>query len=292
MNKKAKRINPEEWEMFGGGYTADSYFHVSEEKWILKLYAEFMNPEMPLRELEVAEKLIYSGIKVPQPVAYVTDGLRYGGVFERIMDKKSFSRLLSESPEKLDEVAKKFADLTLMLHDVDCPETAFPSIAEKCKRDVMRAKCVDKYQKEALLQFIDDTPIVRKCLHGDLNLGNVIFADGVDPMFIDLGDFGWGNPLFDLSMFYFTAFYTNEELQQHLYHLSTEMMQKVWNAFAKYYFAGKDIAAEEAKIKDYCVFNAIHYANLSGWNKNLQAVVDEFFQRHPVEYPQEETDAE
>lgn len=288
MNKKAKKIDMQEWEMFGGGFSADSYLHVSEDKWLLKLYAEFMNPEIPLRELEISEKLIYSGLTVPQPVAYVTDGYRYGGVYERIQNKKSFSRLLSESPQMLDEVAKKFAELTKMLHDINCSATALPSAAERIKRDVMRSKMVDKDQRDALIKFIDDTPIVQKCVHGDLNLGNVIFAEGGEPMFIDLGNMGYGNPVFDLSMFYFTAFYTNEELQQHLYHLGTEMMQKIWKAFAKYYFEGKDIEAEEEKIKDYCIFHAIYYANLSGWNRNLQAVADEFFTRHPIAHKEEE----
>ena len=78
-----------------------------------------------------------------------------------------------------------------------------------------------------------------------------IFA-GNKCYFIDLGDFCYGNPLFDLGMVYLTCNLSDESFIKETFHMEKAISIKFWEAFASAYF-GKDRSLKdiEEEIKPY-----------------------------------------
>ena len=83
-------IDMADYEQSGDGYTAISYNHKDGLK-MIKLYADFMPAEDPLKELRVNWSITDIGLKIPKAHRLVTDGKRIGVEFDRINPKKSFA---------------------------------------------------------------------------------------------------------------------------------------------------------------------------------------------------------
>ena len=104
-----------------------------------------------------------------------------------------------------------------------------------------------------------------------MHIGNVI-TTALDPdavnkatqhdFWIDMGDFRWGNPLFDLGMFFFTCNNDNEAMTQHIFHLDSAMMRRIWNVFIRDYY---DIHTDEEQrevektILPFAALKMIHF---------------------------------
>ena len=56
------------------------------------------------------------GIPTPEPYRLVTDGERFGAEYELVPNKRSFTRILSQEPERLQEISLEFAKQTKKLH--------------------------------------------------------------------------------------------------------------------------------------------------------------------------------
>ena len=121
-----------------------------------------------------------------------------------------------------------------------------------CVKDRLAAQLAENpffttVEKDRLLRFIQDAPDVDTALHGDLQFGNIIFA-GDKRYFIDLGDFCYGYPLFDIGMVYSTAFLSSPDFVREAFHMEMDTAVRFWRAFAPVYFGSdrplKDIEAE------------------------------------------------
>ena len=86
-------------------------------------------------------------------------------------------------------------------------------------------------EKDRLLRFIQDAPDTDTAIHGDLQFGNAIFA-GDARYFIDLGDFCYGYPLFDVGMVYCTAFLSEPDFVKEAFHMEPRTALRFWQAFA------------------------------------------------------------
>lgn len=257
MNKEAKLINLNDWEKFGGGFTADSFYHKTDDSVMMKLYADFMPPIEGYNELRCAEEVANLGIPTAKAIEYVTDGHRYGAVFERIENKKSIARLLADDPENLDYYAKLFSDQSKALHSKKCDSTYFNNIADSLIAQINRANYIPKEYSDEAIAIIKNTPVCDTCVHGDYHIGNMLMVDD-RVLWIDLGDFSYGNPLFDLGILYFSAFASSEEMTMDLYHITCETYQKFFKKFAEYYF-DKDVDVD-ALLKPYQFLTAVRYS--------------------------------
>ena len=68
-----------------------------------------------------------------------------------------------------------------------------------------------------------------------IQFGNAIFA-GDARFFIDLGDFCYGYPLFDVGMVYCTAFLSEPDFVKEAFHMEPGTALRFWQAFAPAYF--------------------------------------------------------
>ena len=231
---QAIRVDLADYRQAGEGANGVSYDHRSDPDVMLKLYRPGM-VQQPLDEMRIARKVFAAGIPTPEPGDFVTDGTRYGIRFRRIQGKVSYARAIADHPEEVVRYAEEFAALCLELHATHVDTAAFECVKDRYSRQLAENPFFTKAEKDRLLRFIQDAPDTDTAIHGDLQFGNVIFA-GDERYFIDLGDFCYGYPLFDIGMVYCTAFISEADFVRKTFHMEPEMAVRFWQAFAAAYF--------------------------------------------------------
>ena len=233
--EKAIEVKLDDYELFGGGANGDSFNHKSDPTVMLKLYRPGII-QQPLDEITLARKVFEMGIPTPEPGDYVvTQDGRYGIRFKRITGKKSYSRATGDEPEKVEQFATEFAGMCLKLHATHVDTTQFENVKDRYFRLLRENPFFDNAQKAKLEKFIADVPDEDTAIHGDLQYSNAIFA-GRERYFIDLGDFCWGNHLFDVGMVYLCCNLSSQEFIEETFHTPKSLAGKFWQFFAREYF--------------------------------------------------------
>ena len=229
----------------GEGANGASYNHKTNPDIMLKMY--FRNFEAAQLELELAQKVYAAGIPTPEPGDLVTDGERMGIRFRRLAGKRSYSRACGDEPERVEEYAREFARLCKRLHATHVDTTQFESVKDRLYAMLEANPDFTPDQKNKIHAFIAAAPDADTAIHGDLQFSNGIFTekDGVrTPYFIDLGDFCYGYPMFDIGMVYLCCCLNDEAWTMEQYHMSNATAAKFWDAFQDEYF-GPDQDKEE-----------------------------------------------
>lgn len=246
-------INLNDYERTGEGANGASYNHKTDKSIMLKMYLH--NFEAAKKELELARKVYAAGISTPEPGDLVTDGTALGIRFRRIDGKKSYSRACGDNPERTEEYAREFAQLCKKLHSIHVDTTQFMNIKDHLYALLAANPFFTDEQKQKIHDFIAAAPDADTAIHGDLQFGNGIFVekDGIrTPYFIDLGDFCYGYPMFDLGMVYLCGCLNDEAWTREQFHMSNATAKRFWNAFAPEYFGhDADLTEIEKTIRIY-----------------------------------------
>ena len=239
-------ITLKDYELAGGGFNGESYNHRQDKDVMLKLYFPG-KIQQPLDEMNLARKVYDMGIPTPEPGDYVvTEDGRYGIRFRRIPGKVSYSRATGDNPENVARYAAEFALMCRQLHSTHVDVTQFENVKDRYLRLLGQNPFFTPSQKDRLERFILDTPDEDTAIHGDLQYSNAIFV-GDQRYFIDLGDFCYGNHLFDVGMVYLCCYLSSEEFIRETFHMPKEVAKRFWDNFVPVYF-GPDMplkAAEE-----------------------------------------------
>ncbi len=240
---EAIRISLDDYVLSGGGANGESYNHKTDPSVMLKLYFPG-KIQQPLDEMKLARKVYDMGIQTPEPGDYVvTEDGRYGIRFRRVPGKKSYSRATADEPEKIQQFASEFAQMCKQLHATHVDTTQFENVKDRYYRLLKENPFFTPTEKDHLERFIADVPDEDTAIHGDLQYSNAIFA-GSQRYFIDLGDFCWGNHLFDVGMVYLCCCLSNEDFIQETFHMPKKLAIQFWECFAPAYF-GKGIPLKE-----------------------------------------------
>ena len=229
----------------GEGANGASYNHKTDPDIMLKMY--FRNFDAAALELELAQKVYKMGIPSPEPGDLVTDGNQVGIRFRRIDGKKSFSRACGDNPEHTEDYAREFAQMCKKLHAIHVDTTQFENVKDRLYKLLADNPFFTPEQKEKIHAFIAAAPDADTAIHGDLQFGNGIFTDkdGVRKRyFIDLGDFCYGYPMFDIGMVYLCCCLNDEAWTMEVNHMSNATAARFWDAFAAEYF-GPEANMEE-----------------------------------------------
>jgi uncharacterized protein (TIGR02172 family) len=240
---EAIRISLDDYILSGGGANGESYDHKTDPSVMLKLYFPG-KIQQPLDEMKLARKVYDLGIQTPEPGDYVvTEDGRYGIRFHRISGKKSYSRATADEPEKVMQYASEFAQMCKQLHAVHVDTTQFENVKDRYHRLLMENPFFTTAEKDRLERFIADVPDEDTAIHGDLQYSNAIFV-GHQRYFIDLGDFCWGNHLFDVAMVYLCCCLSDEAFIQETFHMPKKLAIQFWECFVPMYF-GEDVPLKE-----------------------------------------------
>lgn len=231
-------ISLDDYILTGGGFNGESYDHKSDPTIMLKLYYPG-KLQQPLEEMQMARKVYEMGIPTPKPGDYVaTEDGRYGIRFRRIPNKISYSRATGDHPENVQHYAEEFAEMCLRLHSTHVDTSRFESIKTRYYRLLDENPFFTTSEKEKLRRFVADVPDTDTAIHGDLQFSNAIFS-GDQRFFIDLGDFCYGHPYFDVGMVYLCCILDGEDYFQEYFHMSKATAVRFWEAFVPAYF-GKE----------------------------------------------------
>lgn len=231
------KIDLNDYVRTGEGANGASYDHKTDKSFMLKMY--FHNFESAQVELEMAQKVYAMGIPTPEPGDLVTDGKAMGIRFRRIEGKKSYSRACGDHPERTEEYAREFAKLCKKLHAIHVDTTQFESVKDRLYKLLADNPFFTDEQKQKIRDFIAAAPDADTAIHGDLQFSNGIFIekDGVrTSYFIDLGDFCYGYPMFDIGMVYLCCFLNDESWTREVFHMTNATSKRFWYAFAPEYF--------------------------------------------------------
>ena len=274
---KPEWIDLNEWEVSGDGYTAVSYNH-KDGKRMMKLYAEYMPISEPERELRMSWSIMDLGVRIPKAYRMVTDGKRVGVEFERIPGKRSFARAISQEPEALEHYVSLFAGECRKLHATPCNTEVFASVKAHFHGVVDASRDFDEAQKGKIHAFIEKAPDATTCLHGDMHIGNII-TDGKQDWWIDLADFRFGHPYFDMGMLYFVCISNpSDAIADRLFHLTHAQMVQVWESFVRNYFGPEaDLEEVNRTIEPYAALYMIHFSNRESMLEHWRPAIEKAF---------------
>lgn len=238
INEEVQSINLNDYIQTGEGGTALAYTHKNGCS-LLKLYHAGFDADRAKAEFLTARTVFELGIPTPEPYRMVTDGQRSGAEYELIMPKRSFTRIISQEPERLEEMSLKFASMARELHAKPADTTRLHSYKQGVERFYREKNMVPEAYRQKALSFLERVPDTPNCLHGDLHIGNII-TDGERDLWIDVGEFAYGAAEWDLGILWSMTHNMGAARADHLFHLTPEMLTAHWNIFFPAYLGATD----------------------------------------------------
>jgi uncharacterized protein (TIGR02172 family) len=247
MNEELQKINLDDYIQTGEGGTALTYNH-KDGKTLAKLFVSSIAADNAIREFRTGQVVYDLGVLTPKPIRLITDGERYGAEYELIQPKRSFTRIISQEPDQLVPLSERFAVLAKQLHQTSADTTRLPDMRELASTWIDRLVDFPDELKRRFHRFIDTVPSTPTCLHGDLHIGNII-TDGSRDIWIDVGDFAYGVPEWDLGMMYYSSHFLSAERADNIFHLDNDTLRAHWDAFATVYYGTDSKEALDAEIR-------------------------------------------
>lgn len=233
---KYRELELSDWTPGGAGATATCYFHKENKEIMLKVFNTGITGEgFAEREFALSRSVEATGLRTPKAIEIVSVGDCPGIIYQRIIGKRSISRLCADSPADIGRYAAVFAKECKDLHSRPCRHSDFPSRKERAIEDVTEHSGYSNHTKNVIIAAINRLGDVCTCLHGDLQPGNLLISEDTT-YWIDLGFFAWGDPAFDIACLYFFCkhpvglFWGTK-----LCHMTRRQMKRFWTAFAAEY---------------------------------------------------------
>lgn len=249
------KINLEDYVQSGEGGQALTYTR-KDGSAMAKMFQHGLGSETVEREYRISKAVYEAGIPCPKPIRLVTDGEHFGAEYEVIANKRSFTRIISQEPDQLEPLTVKFAQLGKRLHSTPANTEVFPDIKEVLRPWFEKSQCITDPLRQRLLSTLDSLPSPKTCVHGDFHIGNII-TNGEKDYWIDLGDFAWGAPEWDLSMNLYLAYYMTPEYMDNLFHLDNATFRRHWDLLLKTYYGIQTLEEQRACEKNLLKFTAL-----------------------------------
>ena len=195
VEKALRFVSVNGLEQIGSG--AHSAVYRLDGETILKVVKD-MTLEAIRSEMEVSKDVLIYGI----PTAISYDVVRteegYGEVYEMFHAGVLSAAVMAE-PERREEFLRRFADMYREIHSVRIEDDVLFSAKERYLAAADRLATLASPREHALMRaLIESIPDSRGFVHGDFHMNNVMFQ-GDELLLIDVGEAGYGHPLFDFA---------------------------------------------------------------------------------------------
>lgn len=247
MKEEVQRIDLNDYVQTGEGGTALTYNH-KDGKTLAKLFMSTVAADNAARVFRINQVVYESGLPTPKPIRLITDGERFGAEYELISPKRSFTRIISQEPDQLVPLSERFARLAKRIHQTPADTTRLPDMRELVGTWIDRLEQFPDELKCRFHRFIDTMPSTPTCLHGDLHIGNII-TDGQRDLWIDVGDFAYGVPEWDLGMMYYSTHFLSPDRADGIFHLDNDTLRAHWDAFAPVYYGTDSREVLDAEVR-------------------------------------------
>lgn len=244
IKPSSRKISIDGCEVIGRGACGECY-RIDDET-IIKLYYGDTDINLIEHEKALSKKAFVMGI--PTAISYdivEADG-RCGVVYE-LIKSKTLGELIRSDRSKLDDYVKMYVDICKRVHSIHTSDPEIPSFKAANRADIAKIDGITDEERNSLYRFLDYVPDSDTCIHGDLNINNIMVQDG-ECCLIDMGELSTGTPMFDISRILFSMIYANTEPGEfnRFYKMKTEEVSEIYEKFFRGYF-GCDTIEEAEK---------------------------------------------
>ncbi len=249
---------------------------------IIKVFREGTSLDEVRREITMSKEAFVLGMPTAisfdiVKVAPQKEGgeMCYGLVYE-LLKAETLSTVVKKHPERLDEFARKYADLFLQLHQIEVPaEGNVPSAIDRERKQIEHIRRYFPQENiDMLLRIVDSIPPGNRLLHLDLQTKNAMVQDN-ELMLIDMGEVGYGHPMLDMGHAY-SAMVSLVGDYEKIIGMPKELGQRLWALAIDYYLEGlpADVAVQrKAQIEVVSCVRNFSWLSLS--DSFPEAVVNE-----------------
>ena len=246
ISRAVRQLSVEGCDRIGAGACGE-VFRLDDET-IIKLYYPRVKKEIE-QEKALAKKAFVMG--VPTAISYdivEADG-RTGVVYE-LIKSKTIGELIRGDEDHLEEYVDMYAAVCRQIHGIEAEPGQLPSFKDINRSDIPNVTGITEEERAYLHRFLDLIPDRMNCLHGDLNINNIMVQNG-ECCLIDMGEFSTGTPMFDLSRILFSMEFAGAAKGEFnsFYKLPQDIVTHILHLFLEKYF-GCPLAEAEKTYPD------------------------------------------
>jgi len=285
VERALRQLCVEGCEVIGVGGVG-TVFRLNDDT-IIKVFREGTTMDEVRKEITMSKEAFVMGMPTAISFDMVRVGSQYGLVYE-LLHAQTLSACLKQAPERVDELARKYAGLFRQMHAIQVPaDSSVPDALEHERNQVMHIRRYFPQEKiDLLLQLLDTVPASNSLLHLDLQAKNAMIQNE-ELMLIDMGEVGYGHPILDLAHAY-SAMVSLVGDYDKIIGIPRELGTELWNRAIDYYFEGLPadvVALRKEQIKALsCVRNFSWLALSDSFPETVinecRALFDERVTRH------------
>ena len=235
VERALRQLSVEGCEVIGVGGVGTVYRLDGDT--IIKVFREGTTIEEVRREITMSKEAFVMGMPTAISFDVVRVGCQYGLVYE-LLQADTLSACIKREPGRIDEFARKYAELFHQLHAIEVPGgSSVPCAIERERQQIRHIRRYFPQESiDLMLRIVDAIPDANRLLHLDLQTKNAMVQNG-ELMLIDMGEVGYGHPLLDLGHAY-SAMVTLVGDYDKIIGMPRELGQKLWSRAIDYYLEG------------------------------------------------------
>ena len=235
VERALRQLSVEGCEVIGVGGVGTVYRLDGDT--IIKVFREGTTIEEVRREITMSKEAFVMGMPTAISFDVVRVGCQYGLVYE-LLQADTLSACIKREPGRIDEFARKYAELFHQLHAIEVPGgSSVPCAIERERQQIRHIRRYFPQESiDLMLRIVDAIPNANRLLHLDLQTKNAMVQNG-ELMLIDMGEVGYGHPLLDLGHAY-SAMVTLVGDYDKIIGMPRELGRELWSRAIDYYLEG------------------------------------------------------
>lgn len=270
VEKAFKTVSIEGCKEIGRGAKSTLYSLTPDTA--IKVYKDPDSLATIMRERELARTAFILGIPTAISFDVVKVGDTFGSVFE-LLNAHSFSQILADNPDKLEECVKEFTLILQRIHNTVVDTKKMPDVKILIRKWISDCAVVlGANLTEKISMMVEQVPDTHTMIHGDYHTNNLM-KQGDETMLIDMDTLSYGHPVFELANIRITYVNFGEfdsNMTENFYGFSCDKAREIWDLFLHMYLNSEDvqyIQTVDEKINILAILRLIrHYVRRGACN--------------------------